>query len=124
VPRRSRSTADRRHVGRVVSVHLPRPQGGRRRTDRLTDLGHGHHDRADDGHAAVRASAAFEEGLAAAPSHSGLHYNLACTRALNNEPDAAFEHLAIAIDGYPGFAELARKDGDFDSIRNDPRFPA
>lgn len=70
------------------------------------------------------ASAVFEEGLAAAPTHSGLRYNLACTRALNGEPEAAFEHLAIAIEGYPGFAELARNDADFDSIRDDPRFSA
>jgi tetratricopeptide (TPR) repeat protein len=70
------------------------------------------------------AAEVFEEGLAAAPKHSGLHYNLACTRALNGEPDAAFEHLQIAIDGYPRFAELARDDADFDSIRDDPRFPA
>lgn len=72
----------------------------------------------------AEAAAAFEEGLGAAPTHSGLHYNLACTRSLNGEPDAAFEQLAIAIDGYPGFAELARKDSDFDPIRDDPRFPA
>ena len=70
------------------------------------------------------AAAVFEEGLAAAPTHSGLHYNLACTRALNGEPDAAFEHLQIAIEGYPTLMELARNDSDFDSIRDDPRFPA
>jgi tetratricopeptide (TPR) repeat protein len=72
----------------------------------------------------AEASEVFEEGLAAAPTHSGLHYNLACTRALNGEPDAAFEHLQIAIEDYPGFVELARNDSDFDSIRDDPRFPA
>ena len=70
------------------------------------------------------AAAVFEEGLAAAPEHSGLHYNLACVRSLNGEPDAAFEQLALAIAGYPGFAEFARKDRDFDPIRDDPRFPA
>ena len=72
----------------------------------------------------AEAAAVFEEGLAAAPTHYGLHYNIACTRSLNGEPDAAFEHLAIAIDGYPAFAEFARKDSDFDPIRGDPRFPA
>ena len=45
-------------------------------------------------------------------------------RSLNGEPDAAFEQLAIAIDGYPAFAEFARNDSDFDAIRDDPRFPA
>jgi tetratricopeptide (TPR) repeat protein len=70
------------------------------------------------------ASEMFEQGLAAAPAHAGSHYNLACTRALNGEPEAAFEHLQIAIDSDPQFAELARDDSDFDSIRDDPRFPA
>jgi tetratricopeptide (TPR) repeat protein len=72
----------------------------------------------------AEAAEVFEEGVAVAPDHSGLHYNLACARSLNGEPDAAFEHLQIAIDGYPGFAELARKDSDFDPIRDDPKFPA
>jgi tetratricopeptide (TPR) repeat protein len=72
----------------------------------------------------AEAADVFEEGLGVAPAHFGLHYNLACTRALNGEPDAAFEHLATAIKGYPGFAELARDDADFASIRDDPRFPA
>jgi len=72
----------------------------------------------------AEASAVFEEGLAVAPTNSGLHYNLACTRALNGERDAAFEHLQIAIEVYPALVELARGDSDFDSIRDDPRFPA
>ncbi len=49
----------------------------------------------------AEAADVFEEGLAAAPAHSGLHFNIACVRALNGERDAAFEHLAIAIEGYP-----------------------
>jgi tetratricopeptide (TPR) repeat protein len=72
----------------------------------------------------AEAADVFEEGLAAAPTHFGLHYNLACMRSLNDEPDAAFEELAIAIEGYPAFAELARNDSDLDPIRDDPRFPA
>jgi tetratricopeptide (TPR) repeat protein len=72
----------------------------------------------------AEASEVFEEGVAAAPTYSGLHYNLACTRALNGEADAAFEHLQIAVEEDPGFVELARSDSDFDSIRDDPRFPA
>jgi tetratricopeptide (TPR) repeat protein len=70
------------------------------------------------------AAAVFEQGLVVAPTHSGLHYNLACTLALNGEPDAALEQLAIAIEGYPAFAEFARNDSDFDTIRDDQRFPA
>jgi tetratricopeptide (TPR) repeat protein len=72
----------------------------------------------------AEAAEVFQEGLAAAPTHFGLHYNLACMRSLNGDPDGAFEELAIAIDGFPGFAEFARNDSDFDAIRNDPRFPA
>lgn len=72
----------------------------------------------------AEAAAVFEEGLAVAPTHSGLHYNLACTRALNGETDAALEHLGLAIDGYPSFVTFAANDSDFDAIRDDPRFPA
>ena len=31
----------------------------------------------------AEAAQTFEEGLAVAPTHYGLHYNIACTRALN-----------------------------------------
>jgi tetratricopeptide (TPR) repeat protein len=72
----------------------------------------------------AEAAKVFEEGLAVAPNQYGLHYNIACMRALNGEVDAAFEELQIAIEGDPSFVELAQNDDDFDSIRDDPRFPA
>jgi tetratricopeptide (TPR) repeat protein len=66
----------------------------------------------------------FEEGLAAVPAHPGLRFNAACTRVLNGDLDAAFEHLRIAIEIEPETAEWARRDSDFDAVRDDPRFPA
>ena len=72
----------------------------------------------------AEAAAAFEEGLGEVEDGSGLHYNIACVKALNGEKEAAFEHLRKAIAAYPNFAEAARNDSDFDAIREDPRFPA
>jgi hypothetical protein len=45
-------------------------------------------------------------------------------RALSGDADGAFEELQIAIEADPSFVELARNDSDFDSIRDDPRFPS
>jgi hypothetical protein len=49
-------------------------------------------------------------------------YNLACADALLGEKDAALDHLRAAIEERPAFAESAREDSDFESIRDDPRF--
>ncbi|MDX6593623.1 MAG: hypothetical protein QOJ13_2819 [Gaiellales bacterium] len=53
-----------------------------------------------------------------------LLYNLACAEAQLGETDTAIEHLREAVDGRPTFGELAKKDADFDPIRDDPRFTA
>jgi hypothetical protein len=44
--------------------------------------------------------------------------------ALAGRTDDAFAHLQRAIELRPGFVETAAKDEDFDSIRDDPRFPS
>jgi quercetin dioxygenase-like cupin family protein len=72
----------------------------------------------------AEAAGVFEEGLGEVEDGSGLHFNIACVKALNGEKEAAFEHLRKAIAGYPNFAEAARNDSDFDSVRDDPHFPA
>ena len=52
------------------------------------------------------------------------HYNLACLEALTNHPEAAIEHLQRAIELEPQAKEYAAKDEDFDSLRDDAKFPA
>jgi tetratricopeptide (TPR) repeat protein len=51
-----------------------------------------------------------------------LYYNLACAEAQLGETDAALEHLRTAIGGNPSLAGYLREDGDFASLRDDPRF--
>ena len=58
------------------------------------------------------------------PRAGGILYNLACAEARLGDADAALEHLRQATEIEPRFAELARDDDDFASIRDDPRFPA
>ena len=53
---------------------------------------------------------------------AGILYNLACAEALLGEVDEALGHLREAIAGHPAYAEYAREDPDFDSLRSDPRF--
>ena len=55
-------------------------------------------------------------------NRSTLYYNLACAEALLGETDAALEHLEMALRSRPALADLARDDGDLESIRDDPRF--
>jgi tetratricopeptide (TPR) repeat protein len=57
------------------------------------------------------------------PDAPAILYNLACAEALAGEADAALEHLNAAIAGDEVFREPAQSDSDFDSIRDDPRFP-
>lgn len=56
---------------------------------------------------------------------SMTNYNAACMYSLLNRKDKAFEHLHAAIDagGFGGgLADQIENDGDFDNIRNDPRY--
>jgi tetratricopeptide (TPR) repeat protein len=66
----------------------------------------------------------LEEGLEAKPGSPALLYNLACLEALTGEHEAALEHLDAAVSAHERFREYARKDEDFASIRDDPRFPS
>lgn len=52
----------------------------------------------------------------------GILYNIACTEALLGEADEALGHLREALAAQPSYAENARDDPDFESIRSDPRF--
>jgi hypothetical protein len=53
-----------------------------------------------------------------------MHYQLACLEALAGNRERALDELAIAIEGGERFRGYAAADEDFDSIRDDPRFPA
>jgi tetratricopeptide (TPR) repeat protein len=71
-----------------------------------------------------RAKEILEEALRENPKYPGVLYNLACAEARLGESDAAIEHLRAAVEIAPEFAGLAREDEDFDSVRDDSRFPA
>jgi quercetin dioxygenase-like cupin family protein len=64
----------------------------------------------------------LEPVVVANPQSAGSLYNLACAEALLGERDAALDHLARAVELNPPFAEAARQDEDFASVRDDPRF--
>jgi tetratricopeptide (TPR) repeat protein len=66
----------------------------------------------------------LEELVAKSPDSAGPLYNLACAEARLGEREAALEHLAKAVELNPPFADLAREDEDFESIRDDARFLA
>jgi quercetin dioxygenase-like cupin family protein len=51
-------------------------------------------------------------------------FNAACFEAVTGHKDKAIEYLKRAIELDSEAAKLARTDSDFDSIRNDPEFPA
>lgn len=65
-----------------------------------------------------------EAALAARPDHPALLYNLACMEARGGRHVDALVHLRRAIELESKWAELARNDTDFDSIRREPGFPA
>jgi tetratricopeptide (TPR) repeat protein len=68
------------------------------------------------------AKALLVRGLEAHPGNTSLLYDLACVEALMGDRAAALEHLNEAV-ANPKLREHAQKDGDLDTIREDPRFP-
>ena len=72
----------------------------------------------------AEAAAVLREAMASGAGGPGLHYNLACFLSLAGETDEALAELRIAIEGDESFRELAKNDGDFDPIRNEPGFPS
>ena len=70
------------------------------------------------------AVAYVEEHMDEYPEMAATHYNLACFRALAGDRDGALEAANRAFEMDPeSFAKWAENDSDFDSIRDDPRFP-
>ncbi len=70
---------------------------------------------------AIRISA---EALVEQPGHGGLLYNLACMEARGGRPLDALLHLQQAVELEEKWRGYAAKDTDFDSIRDEPGFPA
>ena len=68
------------------------------------------------------ALAVVQDALADYPGNALLHYNVACMSSLLGRPDDALQHLRVAIEAHPPYAESAREDEDFRPLRGDPRF--
>ena len=66
----------------------------------------------------------LEAAIERHPDAGGLLFNLACAEARLGETDASLGHLERAIELWPKFRELAADDPDFESVRDDPRFPS
>jgi hypothetical protein len=49
-------------------------------------------------------------------------YNLACCESLDGRTTDAIEHLRLAIERSERDRDLAKKDSDFDPIRDEPAF--
>ena len=66
---------------------------------------------------------AVRRGLELMPDHAGLHFNYACFATLAGDTsDETFDHLRRSVELLPRFREDARRDDDFASVRDDPRF--
>jgi tetratricopeptide (TPR) repeat protein len=69
------------------------------------------------------ARATIENGLREHPENPSLLYDLACLEALMGETEAAIQDLRRAVELKPEYAEDAREEEDFASIRDHPAFP-
>jgi hypothetical protein len=66
---------------------------------------------------------AVRAGLERNPDHPGLHYNYACFATLAGDTgEETFDHLRRSVELFPRFREQARRDDDFASVHDDPRF--
>jgi tetratricopeptide (TPR) repeat protein len=69
-----------------------------------------------------KAKKLLTEALPKYEDKAGMLYNIACAEALLGEADEALGHLRESLEAHPAYAESAREDPDFESIRSDPRF--
>jgi hypothetical protein len=68
------------------------------------------------------ALAATRRGLEIYPGNANLLYNVACMQGLLGNHDDALTALAESVAQWEPYKEQARKDDDFASLREDPRF--
>ncbi len=64
----------------------------------------------------------LEEGLAERDVPV-MHYQLACVEAVAGNRERALDELAVAVETSDRLRKSAQTDEDFESIRDDPRFP-
>jgi hypothetical protein len=62
------------------------------------------------------------ELIEARPDQAYLYFNSACCESLAGRTADALNHLRQAIEKWDGCREMAKRDADFDPIRNDPTF--
>jgi quercetin dioxygenase-like cupin family protein len=67
-------------------------------------------------------AAARGRGVLKTHPYSGIAYNVACAESLAGQPEAAIEHLRMAMEGSDALGELAAHDSDLDPIRESPGF--
>jgi tetratricopeptide (TPR) repeat protein len=67
---------------------------------------------------------AMEAAVAERPDQWQGYFNAACYESLTGNKETAIDYLRRAIELDPQALEAAQKDEDFDSIRDDPEFPA
>jgi hypothetical protein len=65
----------------------------------------------------------LREAVERHPDLAVFRYHLACFDSRAGDRDAALDGLRRGVELEPEIAEWAAKDPDFDSIRDDPRFP-
>ena len=65
----------------------------------------------------------LEQAAAKRPDHPATLYNLACAEALVGRAEDALTHLRRALELKPEWSEMAAKDDDFASLRDDPGWP-
>jgi tetratricopeptide (TPR) repeat protein len=64
----------------------------------------------------------FNRAFKLKPDYPSALYNLACLFSVQSKTDDALKYLEKAISKDKKYKEMAKKDKDFDNIRNDPRF--
>jgi hypothetical protein len=68
------------------------------------------------------ALAATSQALEIYPGNAHLLYNIACMQARLGADDASLTALAESVSRWEPYKEMAQKDDDFESLREDPRF--
>ena len=68
--------------------------------------------------------AILTEALTRFPDDPTLLYDLACYESLAGETASALAHLDRSVSLQPAYREAAAADGDFDRLRDEPRFRA
>ena len=69
-----------------------------------------------------KAYAVLRELLEEYPDDGGILYNLACAESLVGRTEEAITHVRQAVERQERFRDAAKRDSDFDAIREDSRF--